>query len=168
MVRRDTATLSLKGPPRTYAFAMTTQDLGRDLAQPPETGSESSTALSDDAALGVLFASSPSLPVHTSAAAEVGFVAGLLALLTVPFSLTMALSCGLAAIALVTSIIGLARASRPIVAGGLLASLGLVLALAAGGLVALRYIGIDTAVGDGAVPTLADWLRTLNDLMPTL
>lgn len=133
---------------------MTTQDLGRDLEQPP--------------ALGALFASSPSLPVHTSAAAEVAFVAGLLALLTVPFSLTMALSCGLAVVALVTSIIGLARASRPIVAGGLLASLGQVFALATAGLVALRYAGIDTAIGDGAVPTLADWLGTLNDLMPTL
>jgi hypothetical protein len=124
------------------------------------------TALDDDAALGVLFASSPSLPVHTSAAAEIAFVAGLLSILTVPFSLTMALSCGLAVLALVASIVGLARASRPIVAGGLLASLGLVLALATAGLVALRYVGIDTAVGDGSVSTLVDWLTSLNGLLP--
>ena len=42
----------------------------------------------------------------------------------------MALCVGLAAVALVTSVVGMARASRPRFAGGLLASLGLVLALA--------------------------------------
>ncbi len=142
---------------------MTTQDLGRPVGQAPP---ERDTGLDDDAALGVLFASSPALPVHTSAAAEIGFVAGLLAVLAVPFSLTLALACGLAVLALVSSIVGLARASRPIVAGSLLASLGLVLSLATAGLVALRYAGIDTAVGDDALPTLADGLRTLNDLLP--
>jgi hypothetical protein len=144
---------------------MTTQDLGRELGPGAQ---RRETALDDDAALGVLFARSPALPVHTSAAAEVGFLAGLLALLTVPFTLMLALSCGLAVVALLSSILGLARASRPVVAGSLLASLGLVLSLATAGLVALRYIGIDTAFGDGAVPTLADWLRTLNDLLPPL
>jgi hypothetical protein len=143
---------------------MTTQDLGRDVGQPPRT----ETALSDDAALGALFASSPARPTHTSAAAELGFVAALLGVLAVPFSLTMALSLGLAAVALVSSIVGLARASRRGVAGGLLAAIGLVLSLVTFALVGLRYLGIDTAVGDGAVPTLADWLTALNDLMPPL
>lgn len=151
---------------------MTTQDLGRDLEKPPEISSESGsraeTALDGDAALGALFASSPARPTHTSAAAEIAFVAGLLGLLTVPFSLMMALSTALGTVALVTSILGMARSSRAGVAGGLLAAIGLVLSLAALALVGLRYIGIDTAIGDGAVPTLADWLRTLNDLMPKL
>ncbi len=135
---------------------MTTQDLGHE------------RALDQDAALGALFASSPARPTRTSAAAQTAFLSGLLALLSAPFSLTMALAAGLAAVALVTSILGMARASRPGVAGGLLAAIGLVLSLVTLALVGLRYLGIDTAVGDGTVPTLTDWLRTLNDLMPKL
>ena len=46
-------------------------------------------------------------------------------------------------------------------------SIGLVLSLATPTLVGLRYLGIDTAVGDAAVPTLADWLAALNNLLPT-
>jgi hypothetical protein len=104
--------------------------------------------------------------VHTSAAAEIAFLAGLLAMLVVPFSLMVAVCVGLATLGLVTSIVGLARASRPAVAGGLLASIGLVLSLGTLTLVGLRYLGIDTAVGDAAVPTLAEWLAALNDLLP--
>ena len=84
-----------------------------------------------------------------------------------PFALTMALSAGLAAVALVTSIVGMARASRPDVAGGVLAAVGLVLALAALALVGLRYLGIDTAFGDASVPTIRDWLHSLNGLLPS-
>ena len=58
------------------------------------------------------------------------------------------------------------RASRPTVSGGLLASLGLVLCVLTAALVGLRYLGIDTAVGDQALPTLAEWLGGLNDLLP--
>ena len=104
--------------------------------------------------------------MQTSAAAETGFVLGLLGVLAVPFSLTMALSGALAAVALVASIVGMARASRPDVAGGLLASVGLVLALATLALIGLRYLGLDTAFGDALVPTLADWLDALNVLLP--
>ena len=42
----------------------------------------------------------------------------------------------------------------------------MVLSLVTFALVGLRYLGIDTAVGDSTVPTIADWLRTLNDLLP--
>ncbi len=132
---------------------MTTQDLERGEAP-------------QDDPLGELFVRSPALPAHTSAAAEVGFLAGLVAVVAVPFSLMTAVCVGLAAVALVTSVLGLARASRPLVAGGLLASIGLVLSLVTFALVGLRYLGIDTAVGDSTVPTIADWLRTLNDLLP--
>ena len=119
-----------------------------------------------DDALGALFESSPARVVHTSAAAEIAFLCGLLAILAVPFSLMAAVCVGLSAVGLVTSIVGLARASKPAVSGGLLASIGLVLSLGALTLVGLRYLGIDTAVGDAAVPTLADWLAALNDLLP--
>jgi hypothetical protein len=126
---------------------MTTQDLGHDL--------------------GALFESSPARPVHTSAAAEVAFLSGMVALLAVPFSLTMALGLGLSVVGLVTSLVGMARSSRPAVAGGLLASVGLVLSLSTLALIGLRYLGIDTAIGDSLAPTLADWLTALNDLVPS-
>jgi hypothetical protein len=144
---------------------MTTQDLGQDLRHGlvPRSTSDSD---SDEDALGALFESSPALPVHTSAAAEIAFVAGLFAVLAMPFSLMTALSLGLAAVGLVTSVVGMARSSRPTVAGGLLASVGLVLSLATLALVGLRYAGIDTAVGDDALPTFADWLTALNNLVP--
>jgi hypothetical protein len=139
---------------------MTQQDLGQDRAL--DTGPD------DDVpgALGTLFDSSPARPVHTSAAAVMAFAGGLLGLLAVPFALTMALSAGLAAVALVASVVGMARASRPTVAGGLLASVGLVLSLATLALVGLRYLGLDTAFGDGAVPTIRDGLDWLNGLLP--
>jgi hypothetical protein len=100
------------------------------------------------------------------AAAVTAFVLGLLAALAVPFALAMALSGSLAAVALVSSVVGMARASRPGVAGSLLASLGMVLALATLGLVGLRYVGLDTAFGDALAPTIADWLDALNALLP--
>ena len=140
---------------------MTQQDLGQDRAL--DTGPD------DDVpgALGTLFDSSPAKSVQTSAAAVIAFACGLLGILAVPFALTMALSAGLAAVALVASIVGMARASRPAVAGGLLASAGMVLALATLALVGLRYLGLDTAFGDGSVPTIRDGLDWLNGLLPT-
>ncbi len=135
---------------------MTTQDLALDTAP----GDDSSGAL------GTLFDSSPARSVQTSLAAVTGFVLGLLAILAVPFSLTMVLSGALAVVALVASVTGMARASRPDVAGGLLASVGLVLALATMALIGLRYAGLDTAFGDALVPTLVDWLDALNVLLP--
>ena len=140
---------------------MTTHHLEPGLPGAPAAG-----PAADDDALGVLFESSPARVVHTSAAAEIAFLCGLVAILAVPFSLTAAVCVGLAAVGLVTSIVGLARASKPAVAGGLLASIGLVLSLGTLTLVGLRYLGIDTAVGDAAVPTLTDWLTALNNLLP--
>ncbi len=135
---------------------MTTQDLALD------------TAPDDDSsgALGTLFDSSPARSAQTSLAAVVAFVLALLAALVVPFSLTMVLSAFMAVVALVASIVGIARASRPAVAGGLLASVAMVLALLVLALVGLRYIGLDTAFGDGSAPTLTDWMGALNTLLP--
>ena len=140
---------------------MTTQDLALDTV--PDEGPDDNSS----GALGTLFDSSPARSVQTSLAAVTGFVLGLLAVLAVPFPLMMVLSGALAAVALVASVIGMARASRPDVAGGLLASIGLVLALATMALIGLRYVGIDTAFGDALVPTLVDWLDALNVLLPT-
>jgi hypothetical protein len=131
---------------------MTQQDLGQDILSSGE--------------LGTLFDSSPARIVQTSGAAVTGFVLGLFAVLAVPFSLWMTLSAGLAAVALVTSIIGLARASRPDVTGGLRATLGLVLAIGTLALVGLRYLGLDTAFGDGTEATIRDGLEWLNGLLP--
>ena len=144
---------------------MPTQDLGRDLGV--GLGQPSPTARDvDEDRLRALFESSPASTVHTSVAAEVAFLAGLVAVLAAPFALMLAVCLGLSGLGVVTSVIGLARSSRPAVAGGLLASVGLVLSLATLGLIGVRYLGIDTAVGDAAVPTLVDWLAALNDLVP--
>jgi hypothetical protein len=143
---------------------MTTQRLGR--TPHPDTTGRGEPAEAALGALGSLFEHSPSRPVHTSAAAVVGLVTGLVAVAASPFTLLAALCLGLGAVSLVSSIIGLARASRVDVAGGMLAALGLVLSLAAFAVIGLRYAGIDTAVGDATVPTIADWLRSLNDLLP--
>lgn len=139
---------------------MTQQHLGHDLAF--------DTAPDDNSpgTLGTLFESSPSRVVSTSAAAETAFVLGLLAALAAPFSLAMAVCLAAAAVALVSSIVGMARASRPDVAGGLLASLGMVLAVTTLVSVGLRYVGVETAFGDAMAPTLADWLAALNALLP--
>jgi hypothetical protein len=140
---------------------MTTQDLGS--AQPFGASSV------DDSpgALGTLFDTSPAYDVQTSTAACTGFVLGLFAVLAVPFSLTMTLSVALAGVALVSSVVGLARTSKARFTGGVLASLGLVLALLTLALVGLRYLGLDTTFGDDFVPTLRDWSSALNGLLPT-
>jgi hypothetical protein len=141
------------------------QDLGQELALDTVPDDDSSGTLASGA-LGTLFDRSPARSVQTSAAAEIAFVLGLLAVLTAPFSLTMTLSVAMAGVALVSSIVGMARASRPGIAGGVLASAGMVLALATLALIGLRYLGLDTAFGDGFTATLTDWLDALNTLLP--
>ena len=145
---------------------MTTQGRWQDLEGELDVARTPGIA-ADQGALTALFESSPAVGVRTSAPAEIAFLAGLVAAFTAPFTLTMALSAGIAVLGLMTSVVGLARASRPAMAGGLLVSVGLVLSLAALALVGLRYAGIDTAVGDPLLPTLADWLNALNGLLPT-
>ncbi len=43
---------------------------------------------------------------------------------------------------------------------------GLALAFTALLIVGLRYAGLDTAFGDGLLPTLQDWLESLNSRLP--
>lgn len=120
----------------------------------------------DEAALAELFDASPDLGVRVSAAAVAGFVLGLGSVATALFSLTLGLSVGLAALGLLVSVVGLARASRPVVAGGSLAGAGAVLSLAAGSLFGLGFLGIDATVGDGLLDSLRGALTALNDLLP--
>jgi hypothetical protein len=129
---------------------MTTQDLGRV-----------------DGDLGALFDRSPADPAHTAPAAEVSFVLGLVAVAISPFTLTYGLCVMLAGLCVVSSVIGLAQASRPTAAGSTLAATGLVLSLAALTVVGLRFLGVDTSFGDALVPHLRSVLQSLSDLVPT-
>ena len=138
------------GSPRIYDPGMTTQDLGRV-----------------DGDLGALFDRSPADPAHTAPAAEVSFVLGLVAVAIAPFTLTYGLCVMLAGLCVVSSVIGLAQASRPTAAGSTLAATGLVLSLAALTVVGLRFLGVDTSFGDALVPHLRSALQSLSDLVPT-
>jgi hypothetical protein len=138
------------GPPRIYDPGMTTQDLGRV-----------------DGRLGALFDRSPADPAHTAPAAEVSFVLGLVAVAVAPFSLTYGLCVMIAGLCVITSVVGLAQASRPSVAGSTLAAMGLVLSLGALALVGLRFLDVDTAFGDSLVPHLNSTLQSLTDLVPS-
>lgn len=114
-----------------------------------------------------LFASSPDPRVHTSVAAVAGFVLGLVGLASAPFSLLFALTLVVAGGGALLAMIGVVTSGRPGVAGRALAPVGLLISLAALTLVGLRYAGLDTAVGDAAVPTLLGWLHDLNDWVPS-
>ncbi len=120
-----------------------------------------------DGDLGELFERSPADRTHTAAAAEISFVLGIVALVSVPFSLTYGLSVMAAGLCVVTSVIGLAQASRPGVAGTTLAATGLVMSLGALGLIGLRFAGVDTAFGDAMLPDLRAALESLTELVPS-
>ena len=121
----------------------------------------------EDDGLSGLFEASPDRPIHTSAAAELAFVLGLVSLVAAPFSLMHAASLGMAVIGAVLGVVGVATTSRPDVAGRVLAPLGLFLCLTALTVVGLRYAGLDTAFGDALVPTILSWLEDLNASLPT-
>lgn len=119
-------------------------------------------ASQDNDGIHALIESSPDPEVHTSAAAETGFLLALAAVLSAPFSVMHSVSLVLGIGAVVLAFVGLVTTSRLNVAGKALVPSGLVLALAALFIVALRYLGADTAFGDRLLPTLADWLQSLN------
>ncbi len=104
--------------------------------------------------------------VHTSAAAELAFVLGLVALAAMPFSVMHAVALGTGALGAVFGFIGMASSSRPYVAGSALAPLGLFTGFAVIVVVGMRYLGVETAFGDDLVPTLADWMDDLNSRLP--
>lgn len=128
--------------------------------------SGTSHAAPDDGGLPALFESSPEVPVHTSAAAETGFLLGLFALAAAPFAVMHGLVLGIGSLAVLLAVVGLGITSRPNVGGRALAPFGLVLALIALALVGLRYLGVDTTFGDPLVPTISAWLENLNSLFP--
>jgi hypothetical protein len=116
--------------------------------------------------ISALFERSQDFQVHTSAAAQLGLLLGLVALVAAPFSVMHAVSLGTAAVAGVLALVGVAMTSRPNVAGSALAPLGLAFSLVSLALVGLRHLGVDTAFGDELVPVLAEWLAVLNALIP--
>lgn len=120
----------------------------------------------EDDGLGALFDSSPDIGVHTSAAAETGLLLGLLALAAAPFSVMHIVSLAAAAAGFFFSLVGVANTSRPNVAGRALAPIGLLFSFAALVMVGLRYVGLDTAFGDGLLPTIGGWLDDLNARFP--
>lgn len=119
-----------------------------------------------DGGLPELFESSLEVPVHTSAAAELGFLLGLVVLIAAPFSVMHGLVLGAGGVSAVLALVGLGTTSRPNVGGRALAPLGLLFAVVALVLVGLRYLGVDTTFGDPFVPTIGDWLEDLNSLFP--
>lgn len=110
-----------------------------------------------------LFEASPDRGIHTSAAAETGFLLGLAALLAAPFSIMHAVALAGGGVAMLCSFFGVVTTSRENVAGKALVPLGLVCGFAAVVLVGVRYLGLDTAYGDGLLPALGDALERLNE-----
>lgn len=120
----------------------------------------------ENSGLAELFDASPDVGAHTSIAAEAALLLGVASLLAAPFSVTFAVSLGLAGLGLVCGMVGLATTSRRGVTGSALAPMGLVTSLVALALLGLRYLGVDTAVGDRFASDLQAALELLNSLLP--
>lgn len=112
--------------------------------------------------LGTLFDAPSFTDVHTSGWALTAFLAGLGGGIAALFSLTSGLALSLGLLGGVLALVGVATTSRPDVAGGALAPLGLGLSLVALSLVGLQYLDADYAFGDALLPTLRDLLERLN------
>lgn len=116
----------------------------------------------DDGGLQALLRASPDPEAHTSAAAEIGFLLALVGLATAPFTMTQGVALTASAIAVLLGLVGMARTSNPYVAGRALVPMAICFGFLALVVVGLRYLGLDTAFGDGLLPTLGDWLDRLN------
>ena len=116
----------------------------------------------DDGGIDALLDGSPARDVHTSAAAETAFLLALVAVAAAPFSVTHGVALAAGFLALLLGSIGVVTTSNPDVAGRGLVPGGLALAIVALVTVGLRYLGLDTAVGDEWLPRLGDWLDLLN------
>ena len=119
-----------------------------------------------DGGIEGLLDGSPDVVAHTSAAAECGFLLGLVALGSAPFAVMHVFTLATGALAVLLCFVGVVTTSRPNVSGRALAPLGLFFAGVAMALVGLRYVGLDTAFGDPLIPTIAGWLETLNASFP--
>ena len=120
----------------------------------------------EDSGIRAIFESSPAVRVHTSASAELALLLGLVALLAAPFGVMHVLTLGVGVLGIFFAAAGVATASRPNVAGGGLAGIGVLFACTALVIVGLRYVGLDTAFGDAWLPTFRTWLDDLNTLLP--
>ena len=86
--------------------------------------------------------------------------------MTAPFAVMLAMSLGLAVLGLVCAMVGVITTSRRDITGSALAPLGLLCSFVAVALLALRYLGLDTAFGDRLVPDLQAVLEFLNSRLP--
>ena len=120
-----------------------------------------------DGGLDALLESSPDPHAHTSAAAETSFLLGLVAAASAPLLVMHAFALVTGAAAILLGLVGMVRTSRPEIAGTALTPAGLILAVVALITVGLRYLGVDTAYGDDALPTIRSWLDTLNGRLPS-
>lgn len=123
-------------------------------------------AAPEDGGLDGLFEGSPDLGVHTSATAETAFLLGLVAAACAPFSVMHAVALATGAAAFLLGLVGVILTSRPNVAGTMLSPVGLGLAAVALITVGVRYLGLDTAYGDDALPTIRSWLDAFNATLP--
>lgn len=119
-----------------------------------------------DVGLEELIEASPAPRAHMSAAAETALVCGLAAVFTATFSILFGVSLVFGAVAVLAGLIGLISTHRADVAGSALNVFGLFLGLLALALIGIRYLGIDTAVGDALVPWLTDQLHHWNTKLP--
>jgi hypothetical protein len=113
-----------------------------------------------------LIEASPAPRARMSAAAETALVCGLGAVLTATFSILFGVSLVFGALAVLTGLVGLISTHRPDVAGSALNVLGLLLGLLAIAVIGVRYLGIDTAIGDPLIPWLTDQLHHWNTKLP--
>jgi hypothetical protein len=119
-----------------------------------------------DVGLEELLDESPAPRARMSAAAELALVCGLGAVLTATFSILFGVSLLFGTLAVLTSLVGLVSTHRPDVAGSALNVFGLFLGLLALATVGVRYLGLDTAVGDPLLPWLTDQLNHWNTKLP--
>jgi hypothetical protein len=113
-----------------------------------------------------LIDSSPEPRARMSMVAEATFMFGLAAVVTAAFSILFSLSVLLGVLALAIGLIGLITTHRPDLAGSALNVLGMFLGFLALAAIAVRYLGIDTAVGDPLIPWLTEQLHHWNGKLP--
>ena len=123
-------------------------------------------AAPEEGGLEALLEASPDRAVHTSVAAETALLLGLVAMISSPFSVMHAVTLLTGAAAFLLGLVALVRTSGPNIAGTALTPAALGLAVIALVTVGLRYLGLDTAYGDDALPTIHAWLDDLNDRLP--
>lgn len=119
-----------------------------------------------DIGLQDLFDSSPESRAHTSVAAETALLTGVVALLTAPFSILYGVSAVAAVVALLCGLVALVTTRRPELAGSALGAFGLCFGLLAAALLAVRFAGVNTTLGDTVITWFADLLQRANAHLP--